>query len=46
MRHRTWPILLIGFALVGSVFVAQDLITRYLSASNEQRSRRLERDSF
>ncbi|HEX7797498.1 MAG TPA: ATP-binding protein, partial [Vicinamibacterales bacterium] len=45
-RHRTWPILLIGFALVGSVFVAQDLITRYLSASNEQRSRRLERNSF
>jgi signal transduction histidine kinase len=45
-RHRTWPILLIGFALVGSVFVAQDLITRYLSTSNESRSIRLERDSF
>jgi signal transduction histidine kinase len=45
-RHRTWPILLIGFALIGSVFVGQDLITRYLSASNELRSRRLERDSF
>ena len=45
-RHRAWPILLIGFALVGSVFVGQDLITRYLSASNEQRSRRLERDSL
>jgi hypothetical protein len=45
-RHRTWPILLIGFALIGSVFVGQDLITRYISTSNEQRSRRLERDSF
>src|SRR5262249_23694100 len=45
-RRRTWPILLIGFALVGSVFVAQDLITRYLTATNEVRSRRLERDSF
>ena len=45
-RHRTWPILLIGFALIGSVFVAQDLTTRYLSTSNEQRSRHLERDSF
>jgi signal transduction histidine kinase len=45
-RHRSWLILLIGFGLVGSVFVAQDAITRYLSASNEQRSRVLERDSF
>lgn len=45
-RRHTWPFLLIGFALVGSVFVGQDLITRYLSASSESRSRRLERDSF
>src|SRR5262245_34855809 len=45
-RRRTWPILLIGFVLIGSVFIAQDLITRYLSSSNEANSRRLERDSF
>lgn len=44
--RRTWSILLIGFALVSSVFVAQDLITRYLASSTEARSRRLERDSF
>jgi signal transduction histidine kinase len=43
---RSWSILLIGLALVGSVFVGQDVITRYLYLANEQRSRRLERDSF
>jgi signal transduction histidine kinase len=44
--RRTWPILLVGFAMVGSLFVAQDLITRYLSASNELLSQRLELNSF
>src|SRR6476660_9908715 len=44
--RRSWPILLIGLALVGSVFVGQDVITRYLYLANEERSRHLERDSF
>lgn len=44
-RRHTWQILLIGFALIGSVFVAQGVITRYLTEATEQRSRRLERDA-
>lgn len=45
-RRPMWPILLIGFALVGSVFVAQDLITRYRTLAVESGSRTLERNSF
>jgi signal transduction histidine kinase len=46
MRRHTWQILLIGFALIGSVFVAQDLITRYLSASTQERAGRVESASL
>jgi signal transduction histidine kinase len=45
-RRHAWEILLTGFALIGLVFVAQGLFTRYLTFSTEMRSRRLERDSL
>src|SRR5215467_7131475 len=45
-RQHTRAVLLIGFALFAGVFIAQSLITRYLAASTEERSRRLERDSI
>lgn len=43
---HTWQILLIGFALIGSVFVAQDLLTRSLSTSTQIRARRVEIESL
>jgi signal transduction histidine kinase len=45
-RRRTWAILLIGFWLIGCVFVAEGFVTTYLTSSTERHSRRLEHDAL